>query len=121
MFQFLAWIVLGAAFLLTFTSWRLLLKRQNHLADLVGILLLSDELRTDHKRAFEDWLRASNETNAADLSCKAALTLARVADSIATHDPNRTSSVLIFHSLVWNRRKELSQDSVVFAPTPQHA
>jgi hypothetical protein len=80
--------------------------QSNHLMYFTGYLLLLDDTRAIQKRSFEDWLHQSEAKDAQTLSGEATRAIQRLADRLAAGDPKnpKTSSVLGFHALVWNRK-----------------
>ncbi len=103
MLQTVVWILVAAAFIWLLRLWQHGVKERNNLGIYVDMLLLSDEVREAHKKHFEEWIRRSNETNAATFSTGALLALQQSANRFATGEVK-----LAFHATVWNRKKELS-------------
>jgi hypothetical protein len=77
-----------------------------HLVYFIGYLLLLDDTRAFQKRSFEDWLLKSDAKDAMDLSNAARVAIQELADRLAAGDPKtpKSSSVLGFHGLIWNRK-----------------
>jgi len=79
---------------------------RNHLACFIGLLLLDDSVRAAQKQGFETWLRGISASDAQVLSTRALLAIGNLANRLASGDG---SSVLGFHALVWNHKKELEK------------
>jgi hypothetical protein len=74
-------------------------KRRLYLRRYAGLLLLSDETRADHKRKFEDWIRARNATSATELLADAENVIENMAVRLAD------SSALGTMSAIWEGAK----------------
>lgn len=97
-----SWILVGVIFIVLVALYRRGVKERNHLAVYAGMLLLSDEAREVQKKQLEGWIQRNTAANALSLSTSAMLTIQRIANAAAAG-----GAVLMFNSLVWDRKKEL--------------
>lgn len=77
-------------------------RRLNALESYVIFLLLSDDIRADHKRKLLEWISNSKETRAENLRVEAGALLRILAGSIAGK-----GALLSSAALLWNCKKDL--------------
>lgn len=76
-------------------------KKMTNLESYVVFLLLSDDIRGDHKKKFQNWISKSKETRPADLRGRASDALQLLADSLA-----EKGSILSSSALIWKHKSE---------------
>jgi len=107
--QILGWILFGAAILWFVPSYWSSHKKRLHQNYFIAYLLLSDEIRSVQKQAFEDWVRASPATDADALALQAYRAIENVADRLARgnpRDPWSTSSLTGSKALLWQCKRD---------------
>ena len=71
-------------------------KKMKNLESYVVFLLLSDNIRGDHKKKFQDWISKSKETRPDDLRERASDAVKLMADSLAKGGSALSSSAFIW-------------------------
>jgi hypothetical protein len=99
--QMWGWIPFALLFVWYIASMIYTSKRINNLESHVIFLLLSDDIRADHKMKLEKWISKSKETRAADLRARAGDALQLLADSFA-----EKGSILSSPALIWKHKRE---------------
>lgn len=99
--QMWGWILFALLFVWYIASMIYNSKRMNNLESYVVFLLLSDDIRADHKMKLQKWISKSKETRAADLRARAGDALQLLADSLADK-----GSILSSSALIWKHKRE---------------
>jgi hypothetical protein len=113
MLNTIAYVLFGGVFILLAKLYFRSVNERNHLGIYAGTLLLVDSVRQDHKLKLDNWIRANPKIDAAPLSSHAVNAIARMAETLAAGDAQtgRGSLVLGFHVIIWDRKRELQDDS----------
>ena len=90
------WILFGVLLVWYVANMVYVSKRMNRLESYAIFLLLSDDIRADHKTKLQQWISKSREARAVDLRARAADALRLLADSLAAK-----GSILSSSALVW--------------------
>lgn len=100
----LAWTLFALAVIWHVSSQRLNHRKRNQLENYVIYLLLSDDIRAQHKTDFTQWIARTDAADALALSTAARRTVDNMAERLAAGDPQRpvTSSYLGSHAMLWN-------------------
>lgn len=72
-------------------------KQRLHLESYIMYLLLDDNIRADHRQKFQDWIKQTEAKDASDLSFKAHVCVADMAESLAEN-----GSLLYAQALAWD-------------------
>jgi hypothetical protein len=95
------WILSAILFFWYVASMRYTTKKIANLESYIVFLLLSDDIRADHKKKFQNWISKSKETRANDMRGKAGNALQLLADSLA-----EKGSALSSSALMWKHKRE---------------
>jgi hypothetical protein len=90
------WILSVVLFVWYIASMVYTAKKMNNLESYVVFLLLSDDIRSDHKKKFQDWISKSKETRTDDLRERASDAVQLMADSLAKGGSTLSSSAFIW-------------------------
>jgi hypothetical protein len=90
------WILFVVLFVWYIASMVYTAKKMNNLESYVVFLLLSDDIRSDHKKKFQDWISNSKETRPDDLRERASDAVKLMADSLAKGGSALSSSAFIW-------------------------
>ena len=88
------------------------MSERNDLIFYIGYLLLSDEVRMDHKKCFDEWIQKSTANKSSELRNSAMVAIKGMANHLAAGDPKRpleTSSIFGFERGLWKRKQELER------------
>lgn len=96
MWGWIGWTLFVLLFVWYVASMWNMAGRNNHLISYVVFLLLSDDIRADHKEKFKDWISKSDETRADHLAGRANVVLRRMADSLAIKGSALSASAFIW-------------------------
>jgi len=99
----LPWVLLAAVVVFHFASQQLNHRKRNQLENYVVYLLMSDDIRTEHRRQFQQWISERSVPNALALSMAAHRVVDNMAEQLAIGDPAdpATSSTLGANAMLW--------------------
>lgn len=95
------WILFVLLFVWYIASMKYNARKTTNLQSYIVFLLLSDDVRTDHRAKFEKWISESRETRADNLRYRAGDVLRLLADSLA-----EKGSILSSSALIWKFKRE---------------
>jgi hypothetical protein len=99
------WIFFALLLIWYFVHMRYILHKMMNLESYIVFLLLSDDIRADHKNKFQQWISNSKATHAGNLRVRASSALQLLADSLA-----EKGSALSSSAFIWKYKRE--SDSV---------
>ncbi len=90
------WVLFGLLLIWYFMSMSHSHKKQSSLRNYIVCLLLSDDIRQDHKQNLEECIRDSNANNALDLNHRAQDVVENMALHLAESGSSHSSQVMVW-------------------------
>jgi len=96
----IGWILFGVLLVWFIVSMKYSHTRRLYLRNYIVYLLLSDDIRGDHKNKFLEWIRSTQATDAVSFSNQAHTVIETMAEKLSK------TSTLAAHSMIWQAKKK---------------